>query len=463
MNRQAEQTFSSAHITVQWPLTIEQGLHGAHIGIDIPRPRLCRVTCGTTDETAKLPRYTVIPVYEQFIEANDATRARPFVKDSPEPTFYAYEVNSNPSVPIDGTAVVWCWLSEFTGKWTFDYEYRMVYAKVGVLNGATGGDPYGYSWVEQMPQEDGAWADRPDGYSGSHNGTVTYNPLYELNRSISVPEDTIVIANRSYSQCRAEVVITRIQAGLPPALREIQSIKVLRAIGGTFTLTFTYLQSTYTTGNIAWNANAAAVQAALEAITVPGAGGVTVSGAGTEASPFIVTFIFDFNPWPLLIADFSLLKNTQEWVFSFGGESSFLAVLIAKSYEGTTPIYSWLGVDQEPLAPLMYYPNGTHGEPGNFPAYHINNIDIVVSPEAAAEDPLSNVSENCVVRMWRGAGDYYLFEPMPRWEFGRKTSATSTEINGMQVFTGKRVRWDQTTKAVVDVVDIYMINLGAEE
>jgi hypothetical protein len=65
---------------------------------------------------------------------------------------------------------------------------------------------------------------------------------------------------------------------------EIQSVEVRYATGGTFTLTY----DGQTTGNIAYNANAAAIEAALEALSNITA--VSVSGAGTLASPFLVTF-----------------------------------------------------------------------------------------------------------------------------------------------------------------------------
>lgn len=64
---------------------------------------------------------------------------------------------------------------------------------------------------------------------------------------------------------------------------EVQTVTVTGTpTGGTFTLAF----RGQTTAGVAYNANAAAVQSALQAITTIGAGGATVSGSG----PYVVTF-----------------------------------------------------------------------------------------------------------------------------------------------------------------------------
>lgn len=146
-------------------------------------------------------------------------------------------------------------------------------------------------------------------------------------------------------------------------------------------------------------------------------------------------------------------------------EPSFLAVITQKAFEGTEPVYSWVGVDQDPDNPLTYFPNDLHGEPDNFPAYHEQDVDLPVCGDP--DDPLTEVQKCCVVRLRRGTGDYYLFRDPPRWEFCRKTSTTPVEIEvgGVTVvaYPGVRVRWDQATKAVVDVTSVYMVNLGAAE
>lgn len=73
-------------------------------------------------------------------------------------------------------------------------------------------------------------------------------------------------------------------AGLAADVNEVQTVTISGApTGGTFTLTF----EGQTTSPLAFNATAADVQAALEALSTIGTGNVTVSGAG----PYVVTFV----------------------------------------------------------------------------------------------------------------------------------------------------------------------------
>jgi hypothetical protein len=68
---------------------------------------------------------------------------------------------------------------------------------------------------------------------------------------------------------------------------EIQTVTITGTpTGGTFTLTF----KGYTTTAIAYNAAAAAVDAALEALGTIGTGGVTVGGGPGPGTPYTVTF-----------------------------------------------------------------------------------------------------------------------------------------------------------------------------
>lgn len=68
---------------------------------------------------------------------------------------------------------------------------------------------------------------------------------------------------------------------------EIQTITI-DATGGTFTVSFTFEGKTGTTGAIAYNASAATLQAALEALDSIGSGNVSVQKAG---SVFTITFV----------------------------------------------------------------------------------------------------------------------------------------------------------------------------
>ena len=136
---------------------------------------------------------------------------------------------------------------------------------------------------------------------------------------------------------------------LPPGVSAVQSVTIGGSpTGGTFTLSFV----SQTTAGLAFNASAAAVQAALEALTAIGSGNIVVSGV--DGGPFTVTFAGDLatTPVPILGADGSGLT---------GGTSPTVVVAVVtagvkKPGQGLPP---W-GFD--------YYDSGTPSQyvPGGF-------------------------------------------------------------------------------------------------
>ena len=97
-----------------------------------------------------------------------------------------------------------------------------------------------------------------------------------------------------------------------PAQRNDQQLVSCKAGGGTFTLTF----RGKTTKRIAYNANKAVIQSALEALPTLGVGRVVVLLQGAQAcsetgsnSAFTVEFVQDFGNLPLLVPDKKLLFN----------------------------------------------------------------------------------------------------------------------------------------------------------
>lgn len=94
----------------------------------------------------------------------------------------------------------------------------------------------------------------------------------------------------------------------PSGASEVQTLTITGTpTGGNFTLTFRGQE----TANIAYNANAAAVTSALEALSTIGAGNVLCSGGALPGTPVVITFQGDlaYLPLPLITTDDSGLTG----------------------------------------------------------------------------------------------------------------------------------------------------------
>jgi hypothetical protein len=111
-------------------------------------------------------------------------------------------------------------------------------------------------------------------------------------------------------------------AEIEAGVNEIQSLVATSASSGTFTLSF----RGQTTGAIAYNANAGAVQTALVALSTIGTGGVVATGGPLPGTPVVLTFGGNLAGYdqPLITADNTLLVGgtaviTQTTPGYFGG------------------------------------------------------------------------------------------------------------------------------------------------
>lgn len=101
-----------------------------------------------------------------------------------------------------------------------------------------------------------------------------------------------------------------IDAGFPALAAEVQSLSTTGTVsGGTFTLTF----DGQTTAAIPYNANAAAVQSALLALSNLDTGDVVCTGGALPATPVVVTFGGEYAGInvPMMTADDDLLTGTS--------------------------------------------------------------------------------------------------------------------------------------------------------
>ena len=145
------------------------------------------------------------------------------------------------------------------------------------------------------------------------------------------------------------MVATLVQEGqefvLKLALHKVQAADEVQTVditgtptGGTFKLSF----EGDATANIAYNADAAAVDAALEALDSIPAGGVTVTGSNPN---FTVTFagFLKATPVPLLVLDTNGLT---------GGSSPTVAIARTTTGAGGPPQYYYVGLSQSLRATL---------------------------------------------------------------------------------------------------------------
>lgn len=134
--------------------------------------------------------------------------------------------------------------------------------------------------------------------------------------TVAPPETTedccgLILPSPYYEEPVAEIAPTQPACGLEPS-NEVQSIAITGTpTGGTYTLTF----DGATTAALAYNANAAAIQAALVALPTIGTGNCTVSGTG----PYTVTFVGE-------LAGFNLVQMTADDSGLTGGTSPEVTV-----------------------------------------------------------------------------------------------------------------------------------------
>ncbi|MDD4888312.1 MAG: hypothetical protein PHU85_00145 [Phycisphaerae bacterium] len=112
-----------------------------------------------------------------------------------------------------------------------------------------------------------------------------------------------IIANSSLSASYTPTIATEVH-GSPAGISEVQEVFFANVTGGTFTLAF----SGATTTAVAWNATAAQLKGALEAIGTVGTGNIMVEGS----SPWVFTFVGTLAgiDQPLLVVNGASLTPT---------------------------------------------------------------------------------------------------------------------------------------------------------
>jgi hypothetical protein len=152
---------------------------------------------------------------------------------------------------------------------------------------------------------------------------------------------------------------------------------------------------------------------------------------------------------------------------SSSSDSSFLAVLTDKDYRTSEfVVYSWVKVTDQitPGHPVTYTKTATFGCYGNFPAYHVRNFDVPVQQGifgltnetcSLSDSYTEPIDQWAVVRMWKGDGDFYLFNSEPHVNLFRRTGVVDTdgEIGFERLF-------DQETQTWYDGREVRIVSTG---
>lgn len=236
----------------------------------------------------------------------DGTHIKPIVDDTHGFSVdVAYEQSNNGAVPIDGTAIVKLW-PQPDGKWVFSWDDETIFAVLG-----DEGSDGKYAWEQVYPNAaGGGFIVFPSGRSG----TTTLNFAQERNEGTGL-SGRYVVLDRGFCSGYPQVLVAvdTVAEDDPAFIHQIQSVEVVNAASGTFTLTFFDGLTTATTAPIAFDANAAAVEAAIEALANVTA--VTVTGTGDTGDPFLVEFLDSYTEYSPMIPDSSGLGSDQEWNF----------------------------------------------------------------------------------------------------------------------------------------------------
>lgn len=277
----------------------------------------------------------------------------------------AYERSGNRNVPIDGSAIVQLVASEAQGAYFFTWSDARA---SGRITTNVGGGKY---LVQPQYRSgffpDGEWVDSPG---------VAEITVYESSYSDAVDVGSTISYYRGPSGGAPRIITEHSRYGDGTYWAK-QNVSLVGAVGGTFRLiaypNFDF-STVASTAGIAWDGDAAAVQAALNGLPayIPGAAAIVVSGGnGSLDHPFVVEYPSDNNARPLLMGDESGLVGQHELLFDKccsvssddASDVSDTALIEVLDVNSTTGAIAWSLASQ----PRLGFPSS-----GNFtcnPAY----------------------------------------------------------------------------------------------
>jgi hypothetical protein len=335
LNRMHQQIQALSMMRTGQGLDFNVSPFGATLSLNIPKPVFARIVDKTNvSATDNLTIYSALPVIESL--ENITAGSAPIGTDQANMSLMtAYELSNNRDVPADGSVYVWLYPPQVGNHWYFDYDQEIIFAEIECqefdsgsgsgtgddtigVNDCSEGAGYGvgsgpgsakYAWHQVIPQDSGLFADPSNvGY----HGTLTVNPLYEINGNRTVLAGTIVRAWRGWTRGHAWAQIIPINRGNGTSVREKQRLFIHNACSGTFTLTvYDSGGTSATTTAIAYDATAAQIEAAIEALA--NITNVTVSVVSGTA--FDIEFQDSFLAHKFIEPNYVNLESCQTWLF----------------------------------------------------------------------------------------------------------------------------------------------------
>ena len=284
-----------------------------------------------------------------------------------------------------------------------------------------------------------------DGYSNGNNTPTTPNiePVAETNIALSgmasaVPDPAVTTGvSVKFGTDTTEYTVTARTLGT--GTNEVQTIEIDDDVSaGTFTLSF----GGYTTDPIAYNASAAVVEAALEALNSTGLGACTVSGASPK---WTVTFTGN-----LAATDVALITGTN--VDMSGG--------ITTDPEITETTAGVDGVNEEQTLTVTGTPTGGYtnisfgGDTTENIAWDAAAADVELALEAM--DSIPQGEATCAGGPWPGTAITVTFSGT----LGKTDQPMMTNVDNFTGGTSPELTITESTQGVAEVKEVITIALN---
>lgn len=336
----------------------------------------------------------------------------------------AFEESGNPYVPVDGSVIAKMRKSRGDGILTFKWSTGTILAQI------TGGSGPSYDWQQVV------WTSTTTKANWILSGTTTSTPLVEQNGVTGLTGGTFR-AWPQYCQGTPQVAVSVTQyayKGLP----QLQAISILNAVAGTFTLTFDDRsgKQPLTTGALAYNANASAIQTAIQGLlgvwanaTVSGSTTATITGASwsnniatfTASNSFAVSqqitvtgvvssgggsYNGNFVVMSASATSFSVALASNPGTWSSGGSA------VATNFVVTMPGMNFpvIQADASELTPLMQWQFDAGSAAGGVTTWTVSGNALFTGTAVRYFDATTAIDDSGRLKGWTAGGVFILID-----------------------------------------------------